>query len=161
MRLCPKIIIVRIQGRAVGGGVGLIAGADYAIATQNSAIKLSELAVAIGPFVVGPAVERKVGLSSFTKLTLEPTTWHSAEWAYQRGLYHQLSPTIEELDKQVTQIAYDLCSYSPKALETIKESFVGDIKHWQTLLFERAKVSANLILQPDARCILEQIKKKK
>ena len=161
MRSCSKLIIGKIQGRAVGGGVGLIAGVDYAIATQNADIRLSELAVAIGPFVVGPAVERKIGLSAFTKLTLQPATWHSAKWAYEKGLYHQLCPTIEQLDICIENFITTLCSHSPTALKFIKSSLVSDSHHWQTLLFERAKISASLVLQPDARAILETLKNKK
>ena len=90
MRTCPKFIIGRIQGKCVGGGVGLAASVDYAIATEKAEIKLSELAVGIGPFVVGPAVERKMGLAAFSQLSIDSSSWRSAEWAAVKGLFAEV-----------------------------------------------------------------------
>ena len=70
-RKCPKFIIGRVQGKAVGGGVGVASAVDYCLATKFAAIKLSELAIGIGPFVVGPAVERKLGLAVMAQLAID------------------------------------------------------------------------------------------
>ena len=121
IRICPKIVIGRIQGRCVGGGVGLAAAVDYAIATQAAEVKLSELAIAIGPFVVGPAVERKIGVSAFSQLAIDASMWRSAEWARKRGLFAELYSTIEEVDEAVRRLANTLVHSSPEAMEEMKK----------------------------------------
>src|SRR5690606_40601255 len=115
MRRCHKLIIGRIHGKAVGGGVGLAAAVDYAIATEEASIKLSELAVGIGPFVVGPAVERKIGVSCFSQLAIDATEWRSAEWAKKHGLYAEIHSNAEEMDEAIKTLADKLANSSPLA----------------------------------------------
>ena len=116
MRICPKLIIGRIHGRCVGGGVGLAASVDYAIAVETAEVKLSELAVGIGPFVVGPAVERKIGMSAYSQLAIDATRWRSAEWARKRGLYAELYATVEDMDEAISRLVYLLVHSSPDAM---------------------------------------------
>lgn len=157
-RTCPKIIIGRVQGKAVGGGVGVASSMDYCFATNNSAIKLSELAVGIGPFVVGPAVERKVGLSAFNELALDASEWRSADWAYSNGLYHDLSEDIEELDLKVSSFAKKLATYNPEALSEMKKVFWSGTDHWGDLLVERAAISGRLVISDFTRNAIGKFK---
>ena len=146
IRRCPKMVIGRIQGRAVGGGVGLAAAVDYALATHFSTIRLSELAIGIGPFVIGPAVERKIGLSAFSKMSLTPTEWQTAEWARDRGLYHEVFPDIAQMDAYLGDLCQKLASYHPQAIADMKKMFWQGADHWDQLLEERAAVSGRLVL---------------
>lgn len=146
MRKCPKFIIGRVQGKAVGGGVGLASSVDYCLATKQASVKLSELAVGIGPFVVGPAVERKLGLSGMSELAINATEWRSAEWAFQRGLYTQIFDTVEEMDKEIDAIAGRLSSSNPEAMAMLKGIFWQGTEHWDELLYERAGMSGKLVL---------------
>lgn len=146
MRKAPKFIIGRVQGKAVGGGVGMAAAVDYCLATDAAAIKLSELAIGIGPFVVGPAVERKVGHSAMTALTINATAWKSAEWAAEKGLYAETFPDIAALDKAVDALAGKLAASNPEAMAELKATFTRDTAHWDNLLAERAAVSGKLVL---------------
>jgi len=146
MRNCRKIIIGRIQGKAVGGGVGIIAACDYALATNESAIKLSELAIGIGPFVIEPAVSRKIGKTAMSEMTLGAHEWKTASWALQRGLYAKVLEKQEELDLEVTAFSKKLASYNPKALEEMKKVFWEGTSHWDKLLKERAAISGKLVL---------------
>ncbi|MBL0267909.1 MAG: enoyl-CoA hydratase/isomerase family protein [Chitinophagaceae bacterium] len=146
MRNCPKLIIGRIQGKCVGGGVGLAASVDYAIATEASAIKLSELAVGIGPFVVGPAVERKIGVSAFSQLAIDATMWRNAEWARRKGLFAEVHPDAAALDEAVRRLSGILSASSPQAMAEMKKIFWKGTEHWETLLFERAAISGRLVL---------------
>ena len=146
MRKCHKLIIGRVQGKAVGGGVGLIAATDYAIATEEASIKLSELAVGIGPFVVGPAVERKMGVSSYSQLAIDATQWRSADWAKRHGLYAEVHKTALELDDSVADLADKLAHSSPEAMAQLKKVFWQGTDNWDTLLSERAAISGKLVL---------------
>jgi methylglutaconyl-CoA hydratase len=146
MRKCHKLIIGRIHGKAVGGGVGLSAAVDYAIATEEASVKLSELAVGIGPFVVGPAVERKVGLSCFSQLAIDATEWRSAEWAKKHGLYAEIHNSVEEMDEAISSLAARLCRSSPQAMANLKKIFWHGTEHWDNLLAERASVSGRLVI---------------
>lgn len=159
MRNCPKIIIGRIHGKAVGGGVGIIAACDYAIATTNSAIKLSELAIGIGPFVIEPAVTRKIGKCAMAEMTLEATEWKTATWANQKGLYAKICNTPDELDLEITALANKLASYNPAALAEMKKVFWEGTENWTTLLYERAQISGKLVLSDFSRNALSQFKK--
>src|SRR6186713_3619167 len=123
MRTCPKFIIGRIHGKCVGGGVGLAAAVDYAIATEGAEIKLSELAVGIGPFVVGPAVERKIGLSAFSQLAIDATLWRNADWARRKGLYSELHSSIENMDESIQRLSHQLSHSSPEAMAEMKRIF--------------------------------------
>ncbi|MGB3007742.1 MAG: enoyl-CoA hydratase/isomerase family protein [Chitinophagaceae bacterium] len=158
IRICPKIVIGRIQGRCVGGGVGLAAAVDYAIATQAAEVKLSELAIAIGPFVVGPAVERKIGVSAFSQLAIDASMWRSAEWARKRGLFAELYSTIEEVDEAVRRLANTLVHSSPEAMEEMKKVFWKGTEHWDKLLLERAAISGRLVLSDYSKQAIERLR---
>jgi methylglutaconyl-CoA hydratase len=146
MRKAPKFIIARVQGKAVGGGVGLASAADYTLATDNAAVKLSELAVGIGPFVVGPAVERKIGTSAFTQLAIDAAEWQSAQWAREKGLYTNVFGTTAELDAAVNKLATTLSNSNPEAMAMLKKVFWQGTDHWDELLIERAGMSGKLVL---------------
>lgn len=146
MRKCPKFIIGRIQGKTVGGGVGIASATDYCMATKFAAIKLSELNVGIGPFVVGPAVERKLGTSGFSQIAIDANTFYEAEWARQKGLYNQVYDTLEELDEAVQKFTENLCNYNPEAMKEMKKVFWKGTEDWDKLLAERAVISGRLVL---------------
>lgn len=146
MRLCPKFIIGRIQAKCVGGGVGLAASVDYAIATEGADVKLSELAVGIGPFVVGPAVERKIGTSAFSQLAIDATMWRNADWARRKGLFAELHPTVNDMDESIRRLANMLMHSSPEAMAEMKKIFWKGTENWDTLLLERAAISGRLVL---------------
>ncbi len=158
MRLCPKLIIGRIQGKAVGGGVGLAAATDYCMATTFSAIKLSELTVGIGPFVIGPVVERKLGVSAMSQIAINAGEFYDAEWAQQRGLYTQVFNTIDALDGSVDALARQLAGYNPEAVTEMKKSFWQGTEHWNELLLERAAISGRLVLSEFTRQTLARYK---
>lgn len=160
MRRCHKLIIARVQGKAVGGGVGLIAAADYAIACDAAAIKLSELAVGIGPFVVGPAVEKKVGPSAFSQLAIDATEWRSAEWGKRNRLYAEVHSTIHEVDDAVARLADKLAHSNPEAMSELKKVFWKGTEDWDKLLMERAAISGRLVLSNFTRNAIESFKKK-
>lgn len=160
MRRCHKLIIARVQGKAVGGGVGLISAADYAIATDTAAIKLSELAVGIGPFVVGPAVEKKVGPSAFAQLAIDATEWRSAEWAKRNRLFAEVYSTSQEMDDAVARLADKLAHSSPKAMAELKKIFWKGTEEWDKLLVERAAISGRLVLSDFTRNAINKFKKK-
>jgi methylglutaconyl-CoA hydratase len=160
MRKCHKLIIGRIHGKAVGGGVGLAAAVDYAIATEEASVKLSELAVGIGPFVVGPAVERKIGLSCFSQLAIDASEWRSAEWAKKHGLYAEIHNTVEEMDEAISSLADRLCHSSPQAMAQLKKIFWHGTEHWDNLLNERATISGRLVLSDFTRNAIASFKSK-
>lgn len=146
MRKCPKFIIGRIQGKTVGGGVGIAASTDYCMATKFAAIKLSELNVGIGPFVVSPAIERKMGLSAMSQIAIDANTFYEASWAKEKGLYTSVCESIEELDQAVQAFATHLCTYNPEAMLEMKKVFWRGTDDWNTLLAERAVISGRLVL---------------
>jgi len=146
MRKAPKFIIARVQGKAVGGGVGIASAADYAFAVEGASVKLSELAVGIGPFVVGPAVERKVGTSAFCQLTINATEWQSAQWAKEKGLYAELFANAAEMDKAIESLAGKLATSNPEAMAMLKKIMWEGTENWDTLLLERAGMSGTLVL---------------
>lgn len=160
MRKCPKFIIGRIQGKCVGGGVGLAASVDYAIATNKADIKLSELAVGIGPFVVGPAVERKIGISAFSGLAIDATNWRNADWARKKGLFAEMHETIEGMDEAVYRMANTLTNANPEAMAAMKKTFWVGTDHWDTLLKERAAVSGKLVLSDFTKNAINKFKVK-
>lgn len=145
-RKCPKLIIGRVQGKAVGGGVGIASAVDYCFATQKAEVKLSELAVGIGPFVVGPAVERKIGLSAMSQLAINATEWQSAQWAYNNGLYANLSDSEEMMDEEIERLVAKLATSSPQAMSELKKIFWQGTENWDTLLSDRAGISGTLVL---------------
>lgn len=158
MRKCPKFIIGRIQGKTVGGGVGLASATDYCMATKFAAIKLSELNVGIGPFVVGPAVERKLGLSGMSQIAIDANTFYPAEWAQQKGLFTQVYDSVEALDENVKTFAEQLCTYNPEAMKEMKTVFWKGTEDWDTLLSNRAEISGRLVLSEFTKNKLKEYK---
>ena len=145
-RKSPKIIIARVQGKAVGGGVGLAAAADYCLATEAASVKLSELAIGIGPYVISPAVIRKVGLSAFSQLTIRATDFQTAIWAKEKGLYNDVYPDIGTLDAELNALTQKLASYHPEALHGLKRILWEGTENWDELLTGRAAISGELVL---------------
>jgi len=146
MRKCPKFIIGRVQGKTVGGGVGLASAMDYCMATKFAAIKLSELNIGIGPFVVGPAVQRKLGVSGMSQIAIDANSFYSPEWAMQKGLFTKVYDSTEELDEAIAEFAQNLCGYNPEAVKEMKQMFWRGTEDWDELLNERAKISGRLVL---------------
>jgi methylglutaconyl-CoA hydratase len=159
-RTCPKLIVGRVQGKAVGGGVGLAAAFDYTLATQHAFVKLSELAVGIGPFVVGPAVERKMGVSAMSQLAINATEWQSAEWARSKGLYTGVYDTAEAMDEAIDALANRLCQSNPEAMRQLKKIFWQGTEHWNQLLAERAEISGQLVLSDFTKQAIAKFKAK-
>jgi methylglutaconyl-CoA hydratase len=159
MRNCSKLIIGRIQGKAVGGGVGLAAACDYALATTESAVKLSEFTIGIGPFVIAPAVERKMGKAALAEMTLAAHEWKNAYWAQEKGLYAKVFETIADLDKELDVFTSKLASYNPEALSEMKNVLWEGTENWDTLLTERARISGRLVLSDFTKQALGQFKK--
>ncbi|MCP4726173.1 MAG: enoyl-CoA hydratase/isomerase family protein, partial [bacterium] len=160
MRRCPKIIIGRIHGKVVGGGIGIVSTVDYALAHDSASVRLSELSLGIGPFVIGPAVERKVGPGAFTEMTID-TEWKTAEWAKINGLYVELYSDIKELDNAVDSLADRLAGFSPDAIAELKKMFWTGTDNWNTLLHKRAEISGRLVLSEFTGNAIEKFKNKK
>ncbi|HEX8356861.1 MAG TPA: enoyl-CoA hydratase/isomerase family protein [Segetibacter sp.] len=160
MRKAPKFIIARVHGKAVGGGVGLAAAADYAIAVEGADIKLSELSAGFGPFVIAPAVQRKIGLSSFTQLAIDANTWHSAEWAKTKGLYAEVHPEVSEMDNAIQKLSHTLSNSNSEAMQELKKIFWQGTGDWDELLNERASISGRLILSDHSRNFIRNFKLK-
>ena len=156
MRKCPKLIIGRIHGKAVGGGVGIAAATDYCMATQHASIKLSEFTIGIGPFVVSPAIERKMGLSALSQLTIDANRFFDASWAREKGLYADVYENSETLDEAIITLAKTLCNYNPEAMLQAKKIFWNGTDHWDSLLAERATISGTLVLSD---CTKETLKR--
>lgn len=150
MRRCPQFVVARIQGKAVGGGVGLAAAADYSVATRAAAVRLSELAVGIGPFVVGPVIEHKIGHGHYIAMSVD-YDWRDAAWAERAGLYARVAESVAEVDEIVEALARKLAAANPGAVRELKRVFFEGTEHWDTLLYERAAISGSLILTPAAR----------
>lgn len=159
-RKCPKLIIGRIQGKTVGGGVGLASAVDYCFATQYASVKLSELAVGIGPFVVGPAVMRKVGVAGFGELSINATEWQTAEWAKTKGLYANVSDSVEEMDQAIEKLVMQLSKTNPEAMKLLKTALWKGTENWDELLSERAAMSGELVLTDFAVDAISAFKKK-
>ena len=160
MRKCPKFIIGRVHGKCVGGGVGLAAACDYVIALEGADIKLSELAIGIGPFVVGPAIERKMGVASFSQLAIDAASWHSSEWARRKGVYTELHSNIENMEEGIEQLAFSLMHSSPQAMAELKKVLWHDTEHWDELLHDRAAISGKLVLSNFTKNYIQQFKEK-
>lgn len=158
-RKCPKFIIGRVQGKAVGGGVGMASATDYCIASKFASIKLSELAIGIGPFVVGPSIERKIGLSAFSQLTINATSWHTAEWAREKGLFSEVYETVHEMDVAITNLAEKLALSNPDSMRGLKEIMWEGTAHWDELLMKRAEISGKRVLSDFTRKTLEELNK--
>jgi methylglutaconyl-CoA hydratase len=161
IRKVPQFVIARVQGKAVGGGVGLASAADYTLAVDNASVKLSELALGIGPFVVGPAVERKIGKAAFATLTINASEWHNAEWARQHGLYAQTFSSVEEMDKAIEKLTAQLSQGNPEAMHELKKNFWEGTQHWDVLLAQRAEISGRLVLSEYTHNAIEKFKLQK
>ena len=159
MRTCKKLIIGRIQGKTVGGGVGLAAACDYVLATENASIKLSEFTIGIGPFVIAPSVIRKIGVAGLAELTLDATSWKNAYWAKEKGLFAKVYENQNELDNEVAILANKLASYNPDALFQMKKTLWEGTEHWNNLLAERASISGELVLSNFTKSALAKFKK--
>ena len=159
IRTCPKFVIGRVQGKAVGGGVGLAAAVDHCFATKHASVKLSELAIGIGPFVVGPAIERKVGTSGFSQLSIDATSWKTASWAAQYGLYADVFDNTEEMDGAVNRLATQLASSSPEAMQELKKVLWKDTDDWDDTLKALAQISGRLILGDFSKQAINSFKK--
>ena len=151
----PQFIVARVHGKAAGGGVGLIAAADYAIATADASVKLSELAIGIGPFVVGPVIERKIGLGAFSALAVD-ADWRSARWAADHGLYAAVVDDGPALDRAVAERAAWIAAANPEAVRELKRTFWEGTEAWDAVLAERAAISGRLVLTPTARQAIER-----
>ena len=160
MRKCPKFILARVQGHCIGGGVGLAAAADYCLALNSAEIRLSELTIGIGPFVIGPAVERKIGLSAFSQLSIDAQSWRSSEWARRRGLFTETHSTTDTLDEAVQKLARSLAHTSTEAMADMKRMFWHSTDHWDHLLEERAAISGRLVVTEAAQAALAALVKK-
>ena len=159
-RKCPKFIIGRVQGKAVGGGVGMASSMDYCFATKYAFVKLSELAIGIGPFVVGPPIERKIGLSAFSQLSINATEWHSAQWAKEKGLFAEVYETADEMDVAIQTLAEKLASSNPDSMRGLKQVIWEGMDHWDNLLLERAAMSGRWVLSDFTRKTLARLKQR-
>lgn len=159
MRSCKKIIVGRIHGKAVGGGVGLASACDYTFASEMASIKLSEIAIGIGPFVIEPAVSRKIGKSAMAEMTLAPTEWKSAQWAFNHKLYAQLFSSVVEMDEALEKFVSQLATYNPDALSEFKKVLWEGTENWDELLYERAAISGKLVLSDFTKEALNAFKK--
>ena len=161
VRKCPKFVIGRIQGKTVGGGIGLIAAVDYAIAVENAEVRLSELSFGIGPFVIGPAVERKIGVAAFSTLAIDANMWRTSEWAKRKGLFSEVHANIENMDESIRRLANNLSHSSPEAMAEMKKSFWKGTENWDELLKDKATISGRLILSSFAKNAIEKLLKDK
>lgn len=158
IRKAPKFVIARVQGKAVGGGVGIACAADYTFALESASVKLSELAVGIGPFVVGPAVDRKIGSAAFASLSINATEWQSAQWAKEKGMYAEIFDTIEAMDVAIQSLLGKLSSSNPEAMQALKKVFWTGTENWDSLLLERAKTSGTLVLSDFTKASIAKFK---
>jgi methylglutaconyl-CoA hydratase len=160
IRRCPKFIIGRVQGKCAGGGVGLAAAVDYCIAVETAEVRLSELAVGIGPFVIGPAVERKTGSSAFSQLAIDAQSWRNAEWAKRKGIFAETHATVESMDESVKKLSTFLAGANPDAMAEMKKIFWKGTENWDQLLEERAAISGRLVLSEFTREAITRFKQK-
>ena len=159
MRKCSKLIIGCVQGKAVGGGVGLTAACDYVVATKSASIKLSEFFIGIGAFVIEPAVTRKIGKAAFCQLSMEATEWHSAKWAQEKNLYAKVLSSQEDMLQEGEKLAKELSNYNPDALKEMKKVFWEGAENWDELLEQRAEISGDLVLSDFTKDALTKFKK--
>lgn len=159
MRSCKKVIIGRLQGKTVGGGVGLASACDYVFASVAASIRLSELTIGIAPLVIGPAVERKIGTAAISELSLSPSEWKNAYWAQEKGLFSKVFDSMKELDKELEFFTEKLSSYNPEALSAWKKALWEGTSHWDKLLVDRAALTGKLVLSEFTRNALSKFKK--
>ena len=159
MRQCSQPIIGRVQGKAVGGGVGLIAACDYVFASVDAAVRLSELTIGIAPLVIAPAVERKIGVAGLAEMSLAPTEWKNAYWAKEKGLFSKVYDTSKEMDKELEYFTSQLGRYNSEALRELKKVLWQGTDNWNQLLTDRAIITGKLALSPHTKKALEAFKK--
>lgn len=159
MRTCKKPIIGRVQGKTVGGGVGLVAACDYVFATEQAAIKLSELTIGIGPFVIAPVVVRKMGIAALSEMSLNATQWFNAYWAKEKGLFARVFDSLLEMDKEIEMLSQKLATYNPIAVKEMKMVLWENTDHWDQLLQNRAAISGSLVLSEFTKNALKKFKK--
>ncbi|MDX9750092.1 MAG: enoyl-CoA hydratase/isomerase family protein [Flavobacteriales bacterium] len=158
VRKAPVFVIGRIHGHCVGGGVGLAAAVDIAYAHEQASARLSELAIGIGPFVVGPAVERKTGTGIFGLMSATPAQRRDARWCLAHGLFAALYPDTAALDAAVDDLARELAGHSPEAMAELKRVTWRGTDDWDTLLAERAAISGRLVLSDFTRTAIARFK---
>lgn len=161
MRRCKKVIVGRVQGKTVGGGVGIVAACDYVFASETAAIRLSELTLGIAPLVIGPAVERKIGTAALSELSLSPTEWKNAYWAMEKGLFSKVFPKMGELERELDFFTEKLMKYNPEALQEWRKVLWEGTGHWDTLLTNRAELSGRLVLSEQTRTMLDTFKQQR
>jgi len=161
MRRCKKVIVGRVQGKTVGGGVGITAACDYVFAAEAAIIRLSELTLGIAPWVIGPVVERKIGLAALSALSLSPTEWKNAYWALEKGLFSKVFPKVGELDRELDIFTEKLVKYNPEALQEWRRALWEGTGHWDTLLTDRAELSGRLVLSEQTRTMLDTYKQQR
>ena len=160
MRDCPKFIIGCIEGKVVGGGVGIVAACDYALAMDNASIRLSELSIGIGPFVIEPAISRKIGINAFSELTLNPKEWVSSEWCLAHGFYNKTFGTEEQIKMSTKEFSQQLSRYSPEAMSNLKSILWENAQHWDNIMPQRAAMSGKLVLSEFTKETLNNFKSK-
>lgn len=160
IRKCEKIVVGRIHGKVVGGGVGLVSVCDYSLASESASLRLSELALGLGPFVVGPPIERKIGKEAFIEMSLD-CKWRNANWAKDHGFYHEVFKSNNELDENINSFTQQLSERSSEALNNLKKIFWEETDHWDKLLEERAEYSGKLVLSEFTKKFIENFKSKK
>ena len=158
MRKCNKLIIGRIQGKSVGGAVGLVAACDYAIAVREADVKLSELSLGIGPFVVGPVIQRKIGISAYSQLAIDATLLRNSDWAKKKGLFAEVHESIQNMDESIERLSNALAHSNPEAMKELKKIFWKSTDDWDTLLHERAAISGKLVLSEFTRNAVAKLK---
>lgn len=158
IRKIDKLVVCRVQGKAVGGGVGLAAACDIAFATRYGSIRLSEISIGIGPFVIAPAVERKIGKNAFALLTLQPMKWMSAQEANENGLYAGVYDDAEAMDEAIDHYLKEMSQYNPEALKEMKRVLWKGTEHWDDLLEDRAALSGRLVLSEFTKQALNKFK---
>jgi len=160
-RTSKKMIIGRVHGKAIGGGIGIASACDHCFATANASIKLSELSIGIGPFVIEPAVTRKMGISAFSQLALNAGEFYSAQWARDKGLFAEVFDTVEEMDAAIADSASKMAAWNPGALSALRKTIWHGTDIWETLLTERAAISGDLVLSEAAQTAIGFLKSKK
>ncbi|HCO83730.1 MAG TPA: enoyl-CoA hydratase [Arenibacter sp.] len=160
MRNCKKLIVGRVQGKAVGGGVGIIAACDYVFAVEAASIRLSELTIGIAPLVIAPAVQRKIGVAGLSELSLSPNEWKNAYWAKEKGLFSKVFDKQDEMDKELDIFTEKLAKYNPEAMEEWKKVLWEGTGHWDTLLTNRAEITGRLAISEETKQALEKFKNK-
>lgn len=155
----PQFVVARVHGKVTGGGVALVAAADYSIAVNDASLKLSELAIGLGPFVIGPVVERKVGLGAFQALAID-ADWRDAAWAERHGLYSRVVDDAKDLDKALEKLLEFLSLANPEAIKQLKLAFWSDTQDWGDLMDRRAAISGALVLSAHTRTAIEKFEKR-